>query len=192
MLGLSRRQILISFNNTKIACDFNLFVKQAQAALASTELNLHVLSMADAYGGYIIYTKEVPHPNTINVSHDLAMSIFQTDALYIGLPISMSYIKIMDVPYYRIAKHDPVTVDVIKEALGNLPLSKHFILACNPHINHNFASSMTTTIYCDLWDSQTGARAKALIGRTIMLGNSLCMIREAEKHRGVPVYQRCW
>jgi len=83
-------------------------------------------------------------------------------------------------------------VDVIKEALGSSPLSEHFVLARNPRINHNSASSTTATVYCDLWDSQTGARAKALIGRTIMLGNSLCMIREAEKHRGVPVCQRCW
>jgi len=99
-LGPSRRQILISFNNKKIDCDFNLFVKQAQAALASAELNLRVLSMADAYGGYTVYTEEVPHPNAINVIRGLAVSIFQTDALYVGLPTSTSYIKIMDVPYY--------------------------------------------------------------------------------------------
>jgi len=165
MLGPSRRQILISFNNNKISCDFNLFVKRAQAALASAELNLHILSMADAYGGYTVYTKEVAHPNTINVIHGLAVSIFQTDALYVGLPTSTSYIKIMDVPYYQnIAKRKPVSVDMIKEALGNSPLSEHFVLACNPCINHNSASSTTATVYCDLWDSQTGARAKALIG----------------------------
>jgi len=99
-MGPSRRQILISFNNKKIACDFNLFIKRAQAALASAELNLRVLSMADAYGGYTVYTEEVPHPNAINVIRGLAVSIFQTDALYVGLPTSTSYIKIMDVPYY--------------------------------------------------------------------------------------------
>jgi len=192
-LGPSRRQILISFNNKKIACDFNLFVKQAQAALASTELNLRILSMADAYGGYTVYTEEVPHPNTINVICGLAVSSFQTDALYVGLPTSTSYIKIMDVPYYQnVAKCKPVTVDTIKEALGSSPLSVHFVLARNPRINHNSASSTTATVYCDLWDSQTGAHAKALIGRTIMIGRYLCMIREADKHRGVPVCQRCW
>jgi len=141
-LGPSRRQILISFNNKKIACNFNLFVKRAQAALASAELNLRVLSMADAYGGYTVYTEEVPHPNAINVICGLAVSIFQTDSLYVGFPTSTSYIKIMDVPYYRnVAKREPVTVDTIKEALGSSPLSEHFVLARNPRINHNSASS---------------------------------------------------
>ena len=99
----------------------------------------------------------------------------------------------MYVPCYRnIAKCEPVSVDTIKEALGDSPLSEYFVLARNPRINHNCASSTTATIHCDLWDSQTGARAKAVIGRTIMIGRSLCMIREASKHRGVPVCQRCW
>ena len=50
----------------------------------------------------------------------------------------------MDDPYYRnFAKHEPVSVETIKEALGNSPLSEHFVLARNPRINHNSASSTT-------------------------------------------------
>ena len=124
---------------------------------------------------------EVPHAAALDVICGFAMRIFKTDAMYVGLPTSMSYICIINIPFFEDNTcTQRVSLDCIKGALARSPLHEHFILARDPRLVRNSPNSTNCTVNIDLWDSQTGARAKALIGKSLMMGNRLCLIKEAQ------------
>ena len=133
--GPSCKQILITFSGPFITCDLGLFLARARDALDAAKMKLTLLAMTTTYGGYSISTAEVPHSAALNVIHGFAMRIFKTDAMYVGLPTSMLYICIIDVPFFEDnACTQRVSLDCIKGALACSPLHKHFILACDPRL----------------------------------------------------------
>jgi len=191
--GPSRKQILITFSGLFITCDLGLFLARACDALDTAKIKLTLLAMTTAYGGYSISTAEVPHPAAHDVICGFAMQIFKTDAMYVGLPTSTSYIRIIDVPFFEDnACTQRVSLDRIKGALVRSPLHEHLILARDPRLVPNSPNSTNCTVNIDLWDSQTDAHAKALIGKSLMMGNRLCLIKEAQPRKGVSICQRCW
>jgi len=90
--GPFRKQILITFSGPFVTCDLGLFLARARDALDAAKLKLTLLAMTTAYGGYSISTAEVPHPAALDVIRGFAMRNFKTDAMYVGLPTSTSYI----------------------------------------------------------------------------------------------------
>jgi len=191
--GPSRKQILITFSGPFVTCDLGLFLARARDALDAAKLKLTLLAMTTAYGGYSISTAEVPHPAALDVIRGFAMRNFKTDAMYVSLPTSTSYIRIIDVPFFEDnACTQRVSLDRIKGVLARSALHEHFIPARDPQLVRNSPNSTNCTVNIDLWDSQTGARAKALIGKSLMMGNRLCLIKEAQPRKGVPICQRCW
>jgi len=92
-------------------------------------------TMTTAYGRYSISTAEVPHPAALDVIRAFAMRNFKTDAMYVGLPTSTSYIHIIDVPFFEDnACTQRVSLDRIKGVLARSPLYNHFILARDPQL----------------------------------------------------------
>ena len=52
--------------------------------------------------------------------------------------------------------------------------------------------STSCTVFFNIWDSQRGSRAKALVDRPIMILGSRCFIRAARANPGVPMCTRCY
>jgi len=133
--GPSRKQILITFSGPFVTCDLGLFLARAHDALEAAKIKLTLLAMTTAYGGYSISTAEVPHPAALDVIRGFAMQNFKTDAMYVSLPTSMSYIRIIDVPFFEDNACPPrVSLDCIKGSLAHSPLHKHFILTRDPRL----------------------------------------------------------
>jgi len=131
--GPSRKQILITFSGPFVTCDLGLFLARARDALEAAKIKLTLLAMTTAYSGYSISTAEVPHPAALNVICGFAMRIFKTDAMYVGLPTSTSYICIIDVPFFEDnACTQRISLDCIKGVLARSLLHEHFILARDP------------------------------------------------------------
>jgi len=98
-------------------------------------MKLTLLAMTTAYGAYSISTAEVPYPAALDVIHGFAMRNFKTDTMYIALPTSMLYIRIIDIPFFEDnACTQRVSLDRIKGALARSPLHEHFILARDPRL----------------------------------------------------------
>jgi len=161
-MGLSCKQILITFSGSFVPYDLGLFLTRACDALEQVKTKLTLLAMTTAYGGYSISTAGVPHPGALDNIHGFAIKIFKTDTIYVGLPTSTSYIKIIDVPFFEDnAATQRVSLDRIKGVLARSPLHEHFIVARDPRLVRNSPNSTNCTVNIDLWDSQTGACAKA-------------------------------
>ncbi|KAF9439837.1 hypothetical protein P691DRAFT_627336, partial [Macrolepiota fuliginosa MF-IS2] len=106
------------------------------------------------------------------------------------IPASRSFIKIVDVPYFKSGSTDPFTSTEVDAQLQRSIIPSDFVVHWRYVRNSPKANS--ATVWIDLSDSQRGSRASALIGRTLFLNGGTVTIRGAKAHTGTPQCQRCW
>jgi hypothetical protein len=141
-----------------------------------------------------VATVVVATPEELKCIQGCAFSTFKkedVEDLWVGLPTSTSYLKIVDVPAYKGGLKDVMTGAVVQEALLASPLKPDILLWGAPRIVRNSKSSATATSYFNVWDSQSGARAKRLIGKTVFILGRPCQIRAAAANPGAPFCSRC-
>nr|BAB32466.1 Gag-like protein [Tricholoma matsutake] len=107
-----------------------------------------------------------------------------------ALPTSMSYLKLVDVPY--IANDKAITPDVVIAHLGKSGISDLTVLQVPPRVVRDSRMSDTCTVYLNVADSVSSARAKALIGRGVQFRRYVAYVRAARANPGLPLCQRCW
>ncbi|CAA7270783.1 unnamed protein product [Cyclocybe aegerita] len=176
--GPTQKQVLVSFGGTPPDL-MKFFTKSA----------------VHAANGYLRYGRSMLKVTSIICAYDgffICESLPMGTPFKVALPSSTSFIKILDVPYF-----DPKGLKITQEALEKaLRTSVHAevfaYLSTKPRIDHNSAHSTSCTIYCNLWDSQQGTRAKKALGQPIFLAGRSCAIRPTARHTGVPLCQRCW
>ncbi|CAA7269047.1 unnamed protein product [Cyclocybe aegerita] len=154
---------------------------------------LKVTSIVHAYDGLSLVTPAVASPSDLDVLRNFIHESLPTGTPFeVALPLSTYFIKILNVPYF-----DPKGLKITQEALEKaLRTSVHAevfaYLSTKPRIDRNSAHSTSCTVYCNIWDSQQGTRAKKALGQPIFLAGRSCAIRPAARHTGVPLCQRCW
>ena len=72
------------------------------------------------------------------------------------------------------------------------PLAADFKLRSSVRLDRVSKASSNSTAYFEVWDTQSGARAKRLIGRTIMFKGRQCRIMAAKARIRVPLCTRCY
>ncbi|CAA7258924.1 unnamed protein product [Cyclocybe aegerita] len=154
---------------------------------------LKVTSIVRAYDGLSLVTPAVASLSDLDILRNfIRESLPMGTPFEVALPSSTSFIKILDVPYF-----DPKGLKITQEALEKaLRTSVHAevfaYLSTKPRIDRNSAHSTSCTVYCNIWDSQQGTRAKKALGQPIFLTGRSCAIRPAARHTRVPLCQRCW
>ena len=147
---------------------------------------------------YILSGSSVPTPNAIKALETLIAKRFLTE--YKGVwsltpPSSKSYLRVVDVPRYKgfgenKALTRPEDVEAGLRAAGfttsDLPL------AGPPRLDPVSDKADISTAYFDIWDSQSGARGKALHGRTFHFLGSVVRIAPSNASPGTPLCTRCW
>ncbi|CAA7271384.1 unnamed protein product [Cyclocybe aegerita] len=192
----TRKQVLVSFggtppNLTKFFTESA--VRAANGYLRDGQSMLKVTSIVRAYDGLSLVTPAVASPSDLDILRNfICKSLPMGTPFEVALPSSTSFIKILDVPYF-----DPKGLKITQEALEKaLHTSVHAevfaYLSTKPRIDRNSAHSTSCTVYCNIWDSQQGTRAKKALGQPIFLAGRSCAIRLAAQHTGVPLCQRCW
>src|SRR5215813_2184058 len=71
-------------------------------------------------------------------------------------------------------------------------LAEHFALAGPPRVVQDSSTSQTASAYFEVWDSQAGTRAQALIGCQLQWGLGVVTVRKATANPGTPLCQRCY
>ncbi|KAF8961243.1 hypothetical protein BDZ97DRAFT_1664522 [Flammula alnicola] len=66
------------------------------------------------------------------------------------------------------------------------------MLAGPPRVIRNSKASSTAHAFFEIYDSQSGQRAKRLINKTFMFRGRVILIRPAVASVGVPLCTRCW
>ncbi|CAA7267576.1 unnamed protein product [Cyclocybe aegerita] len=183
--GPTRKQVLVSFGGTPP--DLTKFftesaVRAANGYLRDGRSMLKVTSIIRAYDGLSLVTPAVASLSDLDILRNFIRESLPTGTpLEVALPSSTSFIKILDVPYF-----DPKGLKITQEALEKaLRTSVHAevfaYLGTKPRIDCNSAHSTSCTVYCNIWDSQQGTRAKKALGQPIFLAGRSCAIRPAAR-----------
>ncbi|CAA7267357.1 unnamed protein product [Cyclocybe aegerita] len=194
--GPTRKQVLVSFggtppNLTKFFTE--LAIRVANGYLRDGCSMLKVTSIVCAYDGLSLVTPAIASPSDLDILCNFIHESLPTGTPFeVALPSSTSFIKILDIPYF-----DPKGLKITQEALEKaLRTSVHAevfaYLSTKPRIDRNSAHSTLCTVYCNIWDSQQGTRAKKALGQPIFLTGRSCAIRPAARHTGVLLCQCCW
>ena len=196
--GPTRRQVLVEFKTRDGRPPRPPFAELSNAvndALMRARSQTRVLSGALAYQGWAFQTSHVPSTLDLDLIRGLICARYpdQANTLWVGLPRSKSYLKIVDVPFFS----DPVlakrtTPEDVDGAFQRSPLHDDYRPDAAARIVRESHSSTRATVYFNVWDSQSGARAKRLINKRIMIHGHECFIRAAAANPGVPLCQRCW
>ncbi|CAA7267342.1 unnamed protein product [Cyclocybe aegerita] len=185
--GPTRKQVLVSFGGTPP--DLTKFFTESAGWLIYAEGHLHHLHLH----GLSLVTPAVASLSDLDILRNFIRESLPTGTPFeVALPSSTSFIKILDVPYFD-PKGLKITQEVLEKALRTSVHAEVFAyLSTKPRIDRNSAHSTSCTVYCNIWDSQQGTRAKKALGQPIFLAGRSCAIRPAARHTRVPLCQRCW
>ncbi|CAA7263235.1 unnamed protein product [Cyclocybe aegerita] len=162
--GPTRKQVLVSFGGTPP--DLTKFFTESAGW--------------SIYDGLSLVTPAVASPSDLDILRNFIHESLPTGTPFeVALPLSTSFIKILDVPYF-----DPKGLKITQEALEKaLHTSVHAevfaYLSTKPRIDRNSAHSTLCMVYCNIWDSQQGTHAKKALGQLIFLAGRSCAIRPA-------------
>ncbi|KAK1216913.1 hypothetical protein PQX77_020444 [Marasmius sp. AFHP31] len=196
--GPSRKQVLVSFPRGGKTPSLNLSLVTATVgvALRNRGRSLKVLSTKPAYDGWSMATSAVATTPEVEIIaariRDMVPSEFKY-SLWVGLPTSTSYLKVLDVPYYSTrGDRSPITAEEVIEQFRSSPLREDLgCISGKPRVVHNSNKSTMATVYFNVFDSQTGTRAKRLIDRQLHIFGRSCYIRATASNPGTPICQRC-
>jgi len=131
---------------------------------------------------YIIknYIKKIDNINTINI--DIPC-----------LSQSKSYLKIIGLPHFpHNNSNEHLTPNNIENMIKQNQIFDNVVLTSKLHIIKISPKSDMSIIWIDIWDAQSGSKAKYLINRCFNVGRFIMTIREANINLGVPLYKNCW
>jgi len=100
---------------------------------------------------------------------------------------SKLYLKIIGILYLLKNTSIPIIVDVIKTIIKNNHIFNNITIASRPRVIK--VSPKLDIAIIDIWDIQSGSKAKGLINRCFNIGSYIVTIREANMNLGVSQYK---
>jgi hypothetical protein len=112
----------------------------------------------------------------------------------VALPLSTSFLKLSDVPFLKLTGQGftNVTSEDVMSQIAKAGLSSLVVLSAPARVVRDSPKSNTCTVYLNVADSVSGARAKALVKRKVQFGQYVAVFKEARANPGSPLCTRCW
>jgi hypothetical protein len=189
--GPSRRQVLIAISPVPARFNPANLLDQIHTAWGLHDSQLVVHSVSVTAGGFLVVTSSVASGD--DVSHILeAMrvafpAVTNADA---ALPSSMSYLKLVDVPY--VMNDKAIMSDGILAHIAHTRVKDLVILQGPLRVVQDLAASDMATIYMNVADSVSSTCAKVLIRWTVQFGQFIAVFRATRANLGSPLCQWCW
>ncbi|KAF9439751.1 hypothetical protein P691DRAFT_768974 [Macrolepiota fuliginosa MF-IS2] len=108
----------------------------------------------------------------------------------ISIPTSRSFIKVLDVPYFKAGTTTHPSGEELALQLNASPIN-HDPIEYMRFI-HNSSKANTGMLWIDLLNSQCGTQATAVIGQYLFLNGGDCIIKGTKAHTSSPQCQQCW
>jgi len=92
-------------------------------------------------------------------------------------PQSKSYLKILDILYIIEDTNTPVSSKIVEQILQFTYIFNNVVLVSKPRVIKASPKLDITVIWIDIWDVQSGSKAKSLINRCFNIGNYIATIQ---------------
>jgi hypothetical protein len=189
--GPSRRQVLVTIRPAQGTPNPEHLLRTIWTQLALHHSSLVVESAVVSCNGYSVVTSTVASDSDLlQVWGAARMCHPDADHVDAALPTSTSYLKLVDVPFFTVgdAHHSRgVMLQIGKSGFASL-----VVLQTPARVVRDSPKSDTCTVYLNVADSVSGARAKGLVGKTVQFGQYASYFRAARANPGSPLCSRCW
>ena len=108
------------------------------------------------------------------------------------LPQLKSFLKIISIPYISEVTHTLITADVVEKIIKDNHIFNNIILTSRPRVIKVLLKSDMLIVWIDIWNAQSGTKAKGLINRCFNIGSYITTICSANMNLGVLLYKNCW
>ncbi|KAH6906649.1 hypothetical protein BKA70DRAFT_1428734 [Coprinopsis sp. MPI-PUGE-AT-0042] len=96
---------------------------------------------------------------------------------FVGLPASKSFLRIINVPWFsNVTKNILTTCEHVESVFKRSTLGRNIWMTGPVCLVRDSVNAMSGTAYFDIWDSQTGAKAKCVINRPLEIHGHKCNI----------------
>ena len=192
--GPSRWKVLLTSNPPPVegmlSPDFLLSSISALLLACCSTLVAEVITLA--YGGFTVSCDRVATQEELYAIRDGATPLFLAGAHVMAiLPTSMLYLKLVDVLYLSLAGQT-IAPEKVLEFIHRLLVASSVILMAPLQVVCNLVASDTATIYLNIANMVSGARAKEVIGKPLQMGGKVTYICAAKANPGVALCQCCW
>ena len=182
MKRLSRKQIIVPINseNTKnFMKDMNTHVTNINRALKNIKSDITADFIQLNNKEVVITTNKVAGTLDLQTIEKYIKNINNIESNYVEalkLPQLKSYLKIISIFYILEDANLPITADMVKKIIKDNHIFNNIILVLRPRVIKISLKSDTSIIWFDIWDIQSGSRAKGLINRYFNVGSYIAII----------------
>ena len=108
------------------------------------------------------------------------------------LPQSKFYLKIIGIPYFpHDNSQEHLSSGDIENIIKQNQIFDNVVLISKPQVIKVSPRSDMSIIWIDIWDIQSGSKAKSLINQYFNVGRYIATIREANMNSGIPQCKNC-
>ena len=197
--GPSCKQVLFPMSNNnmvKFMKNSSVHIASINRILKNTKSEVSVdFIRADPVGITIITNKVLQASNLITIENYVknSESIDSSQIDTPRLPQSKSYLKIIGIPYFPNGNlQDRLNSSDVENIIKQNHISNNVILASKLRVIKVSPKLDMAIIWINIWDAQSGAKAKDLINRCLNVGLSITTIRGANANPGVPQCKNYW
>ena len=196
---LSRKQIIVLMSND----NNNTFMKNSVAHVANINRLLRNAKSEVAVDyirsnpiGLLIVTNKVALQLDLQIIGQYIKKSKDINELQVEEPRHpqlKSYLKIIGIPYYSNGKsQECLNSSDVEAILKQNQIFDDIKLASRPRIIKVSPKSDMFIIWIDIWDIQSGSKAKCLINCCFNVGKYIATVRGANMNSGIPQCKNCW
>ena len=199
MKGPSRKHVIIlmsSKNNMKFMKNFSIHVANMNKSLRNAKSEVLMDFIWSDPLEIMVVTNKVSLQSDLQIIEQYVKNADNIDALQVEVPWllqSKSYLKIIGILYFpHNNSQDQLTSSDVKEIIKQNQIFDNITLTSRPCVIKVSLKSDMSIIWIDIWDIQSGSRAKSLINWCFSVERYIATIREANMNPRVPQCKNCW
>ena len=196
--GPSCKQVIVPMKEVSVnnfIKDLSVHVFNINQTLKNIKSNTMVDYIHINSKSIVITTNNIVSPSDLQTIKKYVKSIFSVDTDQVQssrLPQSKSHLKIISIPYLFETTNTCITSKEVKRILKNNHIFNNIVLASKSRIVKISPKSNMAIIWIDIWDAQSGSKAKSLINQRFNIGKFITTIQGTNMNPGVPQCKNCW
>jgi hypothetical protein len=190
--GPSRRQVLVTIRPAQGTPNPEHLLKTIRTQLALHHSSLVVeLAVVSRDGYSVVMSTVASDSDLLQVRGVARMCHLDAEHVDVALPTSTSYLKLVDIPFFTVGDAR-ITLDGVMAQIGKSGFASLVVLQTPARVVCDSPKSDTCTVYLNVADSVSGARAKGLVRKTVQFGQYASYFRAARANPGSPLCSCCW
>ena len=175
-------------NIMKFIKESSYYISNINSALRNIKSDVSVNFIYSYPLGIMVVTCKVTSLSNLQVIENNTKNVNYIDITGVNtpcLPQSKSYLKIIGIPYFQYDSSNHLMLKDIEDIIKQNQIFDNVVLASKPHVIKVSPKSDMAIIWLDIWDVQSGSKAKELINHCFNIENHIATIRDTNMNWGM-------